>query len=76
MADTTYKFKTDENDIDNLTRTVIASKTVTSEQNEEFTLEQKQNQLDNLVEQKTNTEEQIADLEAEITEIKTALKIT
>lgn len=71
----TYEFKTDE-DIDTLSRTIIASETVTEKKNEEFTLEQKQNQLDNLVEQKANTEEQIVDLETEITEIKTALKIT
>ena len=71
-----YKFKTSETDIDNETRTIVKTKDVTEEKREEFTLEQKENQLESLKEQRMNTEKQIVDLEAEIAEVKTALKIT
>lgn len=71
----TFTFKTQE-DIDDYQRTIVKTESVSAtEKIEEFTLEQKENQLNNLKEQQTNLATQVADLEKEIANIKTALAI-
>ena len=71
----TFAFKTDES-IDTKQRTIVKTEPVpATEKTEEFTLEQKENQLASLKEQQINMATQVKDLEAEITAIKTALEM-
>jgi len=74
----TYKFKTDE-DIDVQTRTIIKEEVVPAipetTKDTEFTLEQKENQLQSLKDQEVSVKEQIISLEAEIMKVKIALNI-
>ncbi len=70
-----FTWKTSE-DIDTLSRTIVKTEPVSATtKDEEFTLESKVNQLQSLKDQKVNLEKQIVDSEAEIAEVKTALKI-
>ena len=72
----TYKFKTDETGIDDLTRTIIKSVPMPAEsQDTEFTLEQKENELAGAEKSLVDTKKKIDELKAEITEIKLALNI-
>ena len=72
-----YKFKTDETDIDQKTRTIIATESVTvkEERVEEFTFEQKEQELLNAREAVKTAQKTVTDLEAEIAEAKTALGV-
>ena len=69
----TYEFKTDEEGIDNRTRTIISTDVVTETRIREFTLEQSENGLEGLLDSKVSVEKQITDKTAEIAEIKNQL---
>ena len=72
----TYKFKTDETGIDDLTRTIVKSVPVpATSQDTEFTLEQKENELAGAEKSLVDTQTRIDDLKAEIAAAKTTLNI-
>ena len=72
----TYKFKTEEKEIDSKTRTIVKSEPVpATTQETEFTLEQKERELESAKEAEKEAIKRTKDLEAEILVIKDALAI-
>ena len=73
----TFNWKTDETDIDQKTRTIIATESVTvkEERVEEFTLEQKEQRLASARTAVEISQKIVADLEAEMAEAKIALGV-
>jgi predicted nucleic acid-binding Zn-ribbon protein len=71
----TYKWHKDSSPEDLKQRTIIASEEVTEMKKEKFTLAQKEEELENAKKSVLDAQKRVKDLEAEIAEIKTTLKI-
>lgn len=68
-----YKFKTDEEGIDNHSRVIVGSEEVTEVRKISFTLEELERKLEQIVNNKDSIEEQILSKTAEIAEVKKQL---
>lgn len=71
-----YKWKNDETGIDNKSRTVVSTENVTEERKTEFTIEQKEKELENINKQMEELIKTKQELEAEILKVRQELNIS